>query len=115
MEQYISKSALVAELEKRIEETKGMQPKFDQFWAGQISAFKGILKILDILDVKEMDSFADSKKHHRASFIKELKHKVSEYEEVINKSSDSAKCDDVDWVVLCGDMFDMLQKCLLNF
>jgi hypothetical protein len=30
MEQYISKSALVAELEKRIEETKGMQPQFDQ-------------------------------------------------------------------------------------
>ena len=52
--QYIDKAAVVAELEKRIEETKGMQPKFDQFWAGQISAFKGVLKILDTLEVKEV-------------------------------------------------------------
>ena len=51
----IDKSAVVAEIEKRIEETKGMQPKFDQFWAGQISAFKGILKILDTLEVKEVN------------------------------------------------------------
>ena len=50
MEQYISKSALVAELEKRIKETESMQPKFDQFWAGQISAFKGVLKILKAID-----------------------------------------------------------------
>ena len=56
MEHYISKSVLIAELEKRIEETKGMQPKFDQFWAGQISAFKGVLKILDTLEV-ELNSF----------------------------------------------------------
>ena len=55
MAQYINKSALVAEIEKRIEETKGMQPQFDQFWAGQISAFKGVLKILDTLEVKEVD------------------------------------------------------------
>lgn len=54
MEQYISKNELVREIEKRIEETKGMQPKFDQFWAGQISAFKGVLKIIDTLEVKEV-------------------------------------------------------------
>lgn len=61
MEHYISKAAVVAEIEKRIEETKGMQPKFDQFWAGQISAFKGILKILDTIEVREVDitSMAD--------------------------------------------------------
>ena len=51
----INKAAVIAEIEKRIEETKGMQPKFDQFWAGQISAFKGVLKILDTLEVKEVD------------------------------------------------------------
>ena len=51
----IDKAALVAEIEKRIEETKSMQPKFDQFWAGQISAFKGVLKIIDTLEVKEVD------------------------------------------------------------
>jgi hypothetical protein len=55
MEQYISKSALVAEIEKRIKETESMQPKFDQFWAGQISAFKGVLKILDTLETKEVN------------------------------------------------------------
>ena len=53
--ELIDKAALVAEIEKRIEETKGMQPKFDQFWAGNISVFKGVLKILDTLEVKEVD------------------------------------------------------------
>ena len=56
MEQYILKSALLAEIENRIKETESMQPKFDQFWAGQISAFKGILKILVTFEVKEVDS-----------------------------------------------------------
>lgn len=51
----IDKAALVAKIEKRIKETESMQPKFDQFWAGQISAFKGVLKILDILETKEVD------------------------------------------------------------
>lgn len=51
----IDKDAIVAEIEKRIKETESMQPKFDQFWAGQISAFKGVLKTLDTLEVKEVD------------------------------------------------------------
>lgn len=55
MEHLIDKSALVAELERRIKETESMQLKFDQFWAGQISAFKGVLKILDSLEVKEVN------------------------------------------------------------
>ena len=54
MEEYILKSDLVAEVEKRIKETKSMQPKFDQFWAGQISAFKGVLKILETIEVKDV-------------------------------------------------------------
>jgi hypothetical protein len=58
MTQYVDKSAVVAEIEKRIKETESIQPKFDQFWAGQISAFKGILKILNTLEVKEVDSTA---------------------------------------------------------
>lgn len=53
--ELIDKSAVIAEIEKRIKETESMQPKFDQFWAGQISAFKGVLKILDTLEVKEVD------------------------------------------------------------
>lgn len=51
----IDKDVLVAEIEKRIKETESMQPKFDQFWAGQISAFKGILKIIDTFETKDMD------------------------------------------------------------
>jgi hypothetical protein len=57
----IDKDALVAEIEKRIKETESMQPKFDQFWAGQISAFKGVLKILDTLEVKEVQEETISK------------------------------------------------------
>lgn len=57
MIQYIDKSALAAKIEKRIKETETMQPKFDQFWAGQISAFKGILKILDTLEMKEVEAW----------------------------------------------------------
>ena len=53
MEQYINKSALVSEIEKRITET--MQFTFNQFRGGQINAFKGVLKILDTLEVKEVD------------------------------------------------------------
>ena len=55
MKQYINKDVLAAKIENRIKETESMQPKFDQFWAGQISAFKGVLKILDTIDVKEVD------------------------------------------------------------
>ena len=54
MAHLIDKDALVAEIKKRIKETESMQPKFDQFWAGQISAFKGVLKILDTLEVKDL-------------------------------------------------------------
>lgn len=55
MAQYIPKSAVVAVIESRIKETKSIQPKFDQFWAGQISAFKGVLKMLDTLEAKEVN------------------------------------------------------------
>jgi hypothetical protein len=120
MEQYIKKSALVAEIEKRIEEGEKVAKELpSSAIMGIIQAYKNTLSFIDTLEVKEVDlkndSFADSKKHHRAIFIKELRHKVSEYEEVIKKSSDATKCDDVDWVTLASDMFDMLQKCLLKF
>ena len=55
MAHLIDKDALIAEIERRIKETESMQPKFDQFWAGQISAFKGVLKIINTLEVKEVD------------------------------------------------------------
>ena len=40
-----------------------MQPKFDQFWAGQISAFKGVLKIIDTFEVKEVDLEKEIQQH----------------------------------------------------
>ena len=70
MKQYINKDALVAEIEKRIKETESMQPKFDQFWAGQISAFKGILKIINTLEVKE----ADLEKIYQKGYNDAIKH-----------------------------------------
>ena len=53
--ELIDRATAVAEIDRRIKETESMQPKFDQFWAGQISAFKGVLKILNSLEVKEAD------------------------------------------------------------
>ena len=59
----IDKDKIVRVIEKRIKETESMQPKFDQFWAGQISAFKGILKILDTIEEKEVD-LDESARHY---------------------------------------------------
>ena len=53
MAQYIDKDRVVAEIEKRITET--MQFTFNQFRGGQINAFNSLLKILDTLEVKEVD------------------------------------------------------------
>ena len=68
MEQYIEKAKVVTEIEKRIKETEAMQPKFDQFWAGQISAFKGVIKILDTLEVKEVDLEEEMNKYFDDNF-----------------------------------------------
>ena len=51
----ISTEKLIAEIERRIEETKSMKPTFDQFWAGQISAFKGVLKIVNSLQQEQTE------------------------------------------------------------
>ena len=53
MSKYIDGEKLIAEIERRIEETKSMKPSFDQFWAGQISAFKGVENIIDSLQKEE--------------------------------------------------------------
>ena len=55
MTQYIDKAAVVKEITKRLKELESMQPKFNHFWAGQVSTFKDVLKILDTLEVKEVD------------------------------------------------------------
>lgn len=53
MNKYIDADKLIAEIERRIEETKSMKPAFDQFWAGQISAFKGAIKITESLQQEQ--------------------------------------------------------------
>ena len=50
---YIDAEKLIAEIERRIEETKSMKPSFDQFWAGQISAFKDVENIITSLQKEE--------------------------------------------------------------
>ena len=50
---YIDSEKLMAEIERRIEETKSAKPSFDQFWAGQISAFEGVRTIISSLQQEE--------------------------------------------------------------
>lgn len=50
---YIDIEKLISEIEKRIEETKSMKPSFDKFWAGQISAFKGVITIIASLQQEQ--------------------------------------------------------------
>ena len=53
MNKYIDGEKLIAEIERLIEETKSMKPSFDQFWAGQISVFKGVKNIITSLQNEE--------------------------------------------------------------
>ena len=57
MKRYIDAEKLKAEIQKRIEETKSMKPSFDQFWAGQISAFKGCLNVIDSLEQEQPEDY----------------------------------------------------------
>ena len=50
---YIDAEKLIAEIERRIEETKSMKPTFDPFWAGKTSAFRGALKIVKSLQQEQ--------------------------------------------------------------
>ena len=50
---YIDAEKLIRKIEQRIEETKPMKTSFDQFWAGQISAFKGVENIITSLQKEE--------------------------------------------------------------
>lgn len=117
MEQYILKSALVARIKKLKIDIGNIFNEYDEgFWEGRTTAFDDVICALDTLEVKEIDThISDSRKANHAKFIKELKQKIDSYERELSKSGDSTKCDDVDWVTLASDMFDTLQKCLLNF
>ena len=53
----IDKDALVAKIEDRIKETESMRSMVDPFWEGQISAFDSVLKILNTLEAKEVETW----------------------------------------------------------
>ena len=77
---YIDAEKLIAEIERRIEETKSMKPSFDKFWAGQISAFKGVITIIASLQqeqkaideevqLKKCDDMTKSEYNHETAFV----------------------------------------------
>ena len=59
---------------------------------------------------------AEDSIHKRKVLIgKYLMEKMKYYEEQITKSSDTTKCDDIDYIILASDMFDTLQMIEQNF
>ena len=76
---YIDAEKLIAEIERRIEETKSMKPSFDKFWAGQISAFKGVRTIIasfqqeqkaidEEVRLKKCDDMTEAEYNHETAF-----------------------------------------------
>ena len=60
MKQYISKSALVVEIEKR----KGMcDNHYGDYWNGCYNTFTDILSFIDTLEVKEVDLEEEVKRY----------------------------------------------------
>lgn len=39
-----------------------------------------------------------------------IEQKLRYYETELAKSADPVLCDDVDWIVLCSDMFDLIEE-----
>lgn len=59
---------------------------------------------------------AEDSIHKRKVLIgRYLLKRMEYYEKQIAKSSDTTQCDDIDWVMLAGDMFDTLQMIEQNF
>ena len=62
MAQYIDKSAVVAEIEKRMKENKKSNWQFDEFDEGYKSALEDILSLINTIENKDVDleeEFAD--------------------------------------------------------
>lgn len=62
MEHYISRSALIAELERRIEkytkrgeESDATHDGYGMYWGGVLSCLNEILSLCDSIEVKEVD------------------------------------------------------------
>ena len=77
---YIDAEKLISVIERRIEETKSMKPSFDKFWAGQISAFKGVITIISSLQqeqkaideavrLKKCDDMTEAEYNRETAFV----------------------------------------------
>lgn len=77
---YIDVEKLISAIERRIEETKSMKPSFDKFWAGQISAFKGVITIIASLQqeqkaideevrLKKCDDMTEAEYNRETAFV----------------------------------------------
>lgn len=68
MSKYIDAEKLIAAIERRMEESKSMEPSFDQFWAGQISAFKGVRTIIASLQQEQQEGNKLPSKRMRVNY-----------------------------------------------
>ena len=69
---YIDSEKLIAAIERRIEETKSAKPSFDQFWAGQISAFEGVRTIISSLQQEEPGAWVKIDADHPLPYGQEV-------------------------------------------
>ena len=51
----------------------------------------------------------DSRIKNRVLIVRKLNSKMRYYEDELAKSEDGVKCDGVDWIKLCSDMFSLLE------
>ena len=77
MNQYVSKSALVAEIERRIKE---YQSTGDDYWFPVIENLKVILSFLDTLEVKEVQEPTASDRGMAEGIIINLKRVEQDYQ-----------------------------------
>ena len=69
---YIDSEKLITAIERRIEETKSAKPSFDQFWAGQISAFEGVRTIISSLPQEEPGVWVKIDTDHPLPYAQEV-------------------------------------------
>ena len=77
MAQYIDKSALIAEIERRIEGLKDCYADTIEGYAGEISGLKRLLETIDTLEVKEVDLEKELKK--KIGNVGECDRRIAEY------------------------------------
>ncbi len=72
MEQYIPKSALAAEIERRIKVNKQCMLGLRNldYYQGKVDALKGIIPVINSLSIKEAD-FNDEEEHKKKGHIKD--------------------------------------------